>query len=238
MAYKEFDIPPVGLFKVYKRKGAHSLRLSITALGEVRVSQPTWLPYSAGVSFASTKAAWIEQNRNVDANVLTDGQRIGKQHYLQFVSVDSISSVKTRLVGSEIVLSLPIGVSSLDVGSQVAAQKASERALKKECGDLLEPRLNDLAVEFEFSYETLGYKKLKGRWGSCSNRRHITLNIFLLELPWQLIDYVLVHELVHTKHLNHSADFWAEFERCLPDARKLRKEIHKYQPKIGASLQS
>lgn len=235
MAYKEFALPVLGNFKVYKRKGAHSLRLSITVLGEVRVSQPVWLPYSAGVNFAQTKAAWIIENRRVQSSALIDGQRVGKLHYLQFAYSPEAHLIKTRIVGADIIITLPVGHDSASKEAQEAAQKASERALKKECPELLGGRLNDLAVQFGFSYETLSYKKLKGRWGSCSNRRHITLNIFLLELPWHLIDYVLVHELVHTKHLNHSSEFWLEFERCISTAKQLRKEIHRYQPKIGAS---
>jgi hypothetical protein len=53
-----------------------------------------------------------------------------------------------------------------------------------------------------------------------------------MQLPWHLIDYVLLHELVHTKHLHHGKDFWDEFKIALPEARKLQKEMHGYKPQV------
>lgn len=232
MAYKQFNTPETGDFTVYKRKGTRSLRLSITGKGEVRVSQPTWLPYSAGVEFAAGKAAWIAQHRPTKKALIEDGQSIGKQHYIRFTPYIG-DKPKTRVQDQEIVIYIP-QISAYDEPAvQSAAQKAAERALKKECEDLLFDRLRELAVEHGFMYKTVSAKKLSGRWGSCSNQKHITLNIFLLELPWPLIDYVLLHELVHTKHLHHGSDFWAEFEQCQPGAKQLRKQIRTHQPIIG-----
>ena len=90
--------------------------------------------------------------------------------------------------------------------------------------------LQQLADQYGFAYNSVSMKQLKARWGSCSHKRDITLNIFLMQLPWQLIDYVLVHELVHTKVLHHGQDFWTSFAACLPDAKKRRSELRAYHP--------
>lgn len=233
MAYKQFTSPHFGEFTVYKRKGARSLRLSITGKGQVRVSQPTWLPFTAGVEFAAGKAAWIAQHRSTTAKPnLYDGQRIGKDYYLRFITADT-NAIKTRLLGNEAIVYVPATINEDAAAAQQAAAKVAERALKKECEILLFARLRELAAEHDFTYKTVSAKKLSGRWGSCSNQQHITLNIFLLELPWQLIDYVLLHELVHTRHLHHGTDFWATFEYCEPNAKQLRKQIRTHQPAIG-----
>jgi len=72
----------------------------------------------------------------------------------------------------------------------------------------LEPWLKQLSLETNLYYKKLQIRKQKTRWGSCSNRLTISLNYKLLFLPRQLARYVLLHELAHTRHLNHSKQFW------------------------------
>ena len=90
-------------------------------------------------------------------------------------------------------------------------------------------RLNYFAEKYNFSYNRAVFRRQKTKWGSCSGRNNINLNINLVTLPEQLQDYVLLHELVHTKHKNHGREFWAEMDRLVGDARKLRKEMRKYR---------
>src|SRR5262249_1610025 len=115
----------------------------------------------------------------------------------------------------------------------LAAKSAAERALRQEAEKLLPLRLSDLAKKHGFKYQSVKIKKMTSRWGSCSAHRLITLNFYLMQLPWPLIDHVLIHELVHTKHLNHSGAFWMEFESIYPGAKKARKQIHNYRPVIN-----
>jgi predicted metal-dependent hydrolase len=91
-------------------------------------------------------------------------------------------------------------------------------------------RLNYFAEKYNFSYNRAAFRRQKTRWGSCSGRNNINLNIKIAALPEQLQDYVLLHELVHTKHKNHGREFWRELDRLTGDARKLRKEMRKYPP--------
>ena len=71
-------------------------------------------------------------------------------------------------------------------------------------------------------------KKQKTRWGSCSEKKNINLNINLVRVPEELMDYAITHELVHTKELNHSAQFWALLEKFIKNARDLDRELKKY----------
>jgi hypothetical protein len=89
-------------------------------------------------------------------------------------------------------------------------------------------RLNYFAQKYNFSYNRAAFRRQKTRWGSCSGRNNINLNIKIAALPEQLQDYVLLHELVHTKHKNHGKGFWAEMDKLTGDAKKLRKEMKKY----------
>ena len=102
-------------------------------------------------------------------------------------------------------------------------------------GGVLSARLNQLAGKYGFTYNRLFIRNQKTRWGTCSSRNNISLNINLLRLPQELQDYVMLHELAHTRHKNHSRDFWAEMDRLarrgglVGDAKKLRKQMRSYK---------
>lgn len=97
----------------------------------------------------------------------------------------------------------------------------------------LAARLAELATEFGFSYNRVTIRNQKTRWGSCSARNNINLNIKLALLPDELRDLVLVHELVHTGIKNHSKAFWQKLASIYPDARKLDHRINR----LGGLLQ-
>ena len=94
---------------------------------------------------------------------------------------------------------------------------------------LLFNRLEQLARIHGFSYNRVFIKNQKTRWGSCSNKNNINLNINLVRLPQELIDYTLLHELVHTRIKNHSPKFWDQMDALLGDARKIDKKLSAYE---------
>jgi predicted metal-dependent hydrolase len=102
-------------------------------------------------------------------------------------------------------------------------------------GSVLSARLNQLAGKYGFTYNRLFIRNQRTRWGTCSSRNNISLNINLLKLPQELQDYVMLHELAHTKHKNHSREFWAEMDKLarrgglVGDAKKLRKQMRNYK---------
>ena len=234
MATKQVVIPQIGQVTIYKRRGNRSLRLSIGAGGEVRVSMPVWLPYRAGEQFAASKAPWIAAQRTeAQPALLQHGQAIGKAHRLHFEQAALATKVQARLAPNEVRVRFPLLASPHEPAVQRAAQRASIRALRKEAEALLPQRLQTLAQQTGFTYADVAVKQLKSRWGSCSSSKEITLNLFLMQLPWHLIDYVLVHELVHTKVMRHGTPFWREFESHVPHAKRLRREIGNYQPVLS-----
>jgi len=74
----------------------------------------------------------------------------------------------------------------------------------------------------------LNYRKTKRQWGSCSYKNAISLNTFLVMLPSYLIDYIIVHELSHIVHKNHSKEFWSFVEKFIPEYKKYKKELKLY----------
>lgn len=233
MATKQVLIPDIGPVTLYKRRSNRSLRLSIGSTGEIRVSLPYWLPYRAGEQFARSKATWIREHRGAPEQGLRHGIAIGKAHRLYLVPDEATATITSRVAANQVQVRFPAHLTFDHPIVQDTAQKASIRALRKEAEVLLPQRLEALASQTGFRYSSVGVKQLKSRWGSCNTKQEIVLNLFLMQLPWHLIDYVLVHELTHTKIMQHGAPFWREMERHLPNARALRKQMAQYQPKLS-----
>ena len=102
-------------------------------------------------------------------------------------------------------------------------------AIKHCAGIMLPPRLEALAKKHGFRSSRCSVRNVQSRWGSCTSRGSINLNIHLVLLPDRLIDYVLLHELCHTVEMNHSDRFWALMDKCTaPEkAKALRAELKK-----------
>lgn len=92
----------------------------------------------------------------------------------------------------------------------------------------LTDRLNELSVKYGFTYNNVRIRNQKSRWGSCSAQNNINLNIKLILLPPHLVDYVILHELVHTNIKNHSREFWSTLNIYVDDAKTLNKELKHY----------
>jgi len=89
-------------------------------------------------------------------------------------------------------------------------------------------RLNELAEWYGFTYNRIFIRNQRTRWGSCSLKNNISLNIKLALLPHELMDYVILHELVHTRLKNHSQDFWSELNALVGDAKKMSSRLKEY----------
>jgi predicted metal-dependent hydrolase len=96
---------------------------------------------------------------------------------------------------------------------------------RSEARKKLVSRLNELSDQHGFSYNKVFMRNQKTRWGSCSAKNNISLNMKLVRLPDEMIDYVLLHELVHTRIKNHTNEFWTELNRLVGDAKKIDKRL-------------
>ena len=103
--------------------------------------------------------------------------------------------------------------------------KAYLEALKIEAKNYLVQRLDFIAKKFDFKYNKISLRNQRTRFGSCSYQNNISLNINLMKYDFDVIDYVLIHELCHTKVKNHSKNFWIEVEKYCPNYKELRKKL-------------
>jgi predicted metal-dependent hydrolase len=106
-----------------------------------------------------------------------------------------------------------------------AARVQLRRWLKGAAEKRLAPRLLQLAAELKYSVSRVSIRSQRTRWGSCSTRGTVSLNCSLVFLRPDVVRYLFIHELAHTKHMNHSASFWRLVEKLEPDYRRLDREL-------------
>ncbi len=104
----------------------------------------------------------------------------------------------------------------------------SEPIDRKSAREIIVKRLNELSRRHNLPYNKVFVKNQKTRWGSCSMKDNINLNVNLARLPRELMDYALMHELVHTLIKNQGPSYWEALEQYLPDARQLDRQLNRY----------
>ena len=97
--------------------------------------------------------------------------------------------------------------------------------LKRAAYERLAPRLLQLADDLNYSVARVSIRCQRTRWGSCSTRGTVSLNCSLLFLTLEVVHYLFIHELAHTKHMNHSTNFWRLVEEIEPDYRRLDRDL-------------
>lgn len=205
--------------------------MSVDSNQTTKVTIPAWAPYSVGLNFAIKRGGWIrEQKGKNKSSLIQNKDLIGKSFRVVFVHNPDLTTTRTRINNNQIIISSNQDEDSPEV--QAKAVSAAEKALRQEADKLLPQRLDHLASTHGFSYQSVKVRKLTSRWGSCSTKKDISLSIYLMQLPWNLIDYVLIHELMHTRHMHHGPIFWSDMTRIIPKTKELRKIINTHQPRI------
>jgi predicted metal-dependent hydrolase len=113
--------------------------------------------------------------------------------------------------------------------AQASRHKGPVETLEQSCRRIV-GRLGELSAQHGLPYSGVTFRHQKTRWGSCNRNNRLSLNLGLALLPPELLDYVLLHELLHTRIKNHSKPFWAELVRLMPDARARAVELRNHRP--------
>ena len=195
--------------------------------------------------FVVKKSAWIVKHleklkaKKIEKKIVT-GSRIyymGKSYYLeiQMESEALASNTKARLkpsvpscsglkfTHSKFVIKAQKGVTQEELAWII------DRFYKQKAIEKISPLVEKWSKEMSLTPNYVGYRKAKTRWGSCSFRDRISFNYHLMRLPMHLVEYVVVHELAHIKHKNHSRDFWSFVEKYLPDYKLRESKIKVFE---------
>ena len=127
----------------------------------------------------------------------------------------NLNSVYTTLQGGILRIAFPQNTNLSEPEIQKFIKTAIEAACRAEAKRVLPLRVRELACLHGFSVLDVKINKSRSRWGSCSSRKNINLSFFCMMLPAELIDLVILHELCHTKEMNHGKEFWALLDRVI-----------------------
>ena len=218
---------------VRRSKLARSVKISIGPNGKFRASIPFYAP-----DFSVKRL--VQQNRSElremldernSKNLYQNNQQIGKSHTLIFKN-STLDKIKISTEAQCVVVNIPSSSDPKSIEVQSEIRDYVGKILRKQAKAYLPRRLDFLAQKYDFTYEKIKITHASSRWGSCSSSGTISLNIGLMNLPHELIDYVLIHELCHTRQMNHSDRFWQEVEKYDPSYKNHVLEMKKYNPGI------
>lgn len=218
---------------VVKRQAlASNVSVRIGPDGRLRVSLPRYAPMFAAKTLIASSRQQIRKlvSEHQEQFSYTEDQQIGKSHHLRIERYGETPEVK--ITGTHIIATIPTDVAIQSPSIQQLIRNKVVIALRKEAKAYLPRRLEYLAQEYGFSYKQIKLSHASSRWGSCSSQGTISLNIALMNLPFELLDYVLIHELSHTRHMDHSAKFWREVDAIDPECKRHRNALKNYTPHI------
>lgn len=221
--------------KITLRRSAKAthVRIRVGPDGRLRASLPLYAPAFLVKRLLKNSREQLREmlHEQRDETIYNHGMQIGKSHTL-IVRPSSGRRADAKRHGQQIIVSLPESL-GLDHPQVVrVVRDAVIEALRIEARSYLPKRLSYLATMYGFSYDRVRFSHASGRWGSCSTNGTISLNIALMKLPFELIDYVIIHELSHTEEMNHSQNFWKLVEAGDPHYLSHRRALKKESPSI------
>ncbi|MEN8192545.1 MAG: SprT family zinc-dependent metalloprotease [Bacteroidota bacterium] len=231
---RNIHLHDIGEVLFRKSKRAKKINISIKPFEGIVVSFPYYVSYKVAEEVALSKKEWIKKSigkiKNYESKkvVYDETTDFTTRKYRLEIQKKGNGEVSVVVRNGKISVKYPspIDIKSDDVQSSI--RKGIERALQKEAKEYLPLRVDHLSKKFGLDYHQVFCKNLKSRWGSCSVRNNINLNIHLMRLPDELIDYVILHELCHTVHKNHSKRYWNKLESILPKAKYVDKKLRDY----------
>ncbi len=222
-----------GKITIRRSAAATQVRVRVAPDGTLRASLPLHAPTMLVKYLLKTSR---EELRKILATAKPEynyenGMQIGKSHTL-VIQISDNQPFSVTHHGQQII----IKTSSTDLFTRADISRkirdAIISALRVEAKSYLPKRLSFLAEKHNYNYLKVRFSHASGRWGSCSSNGTISLNIALMKLPFELIDYVLIHELTHTRQMNHSSAFWALVGTADQNYKNHRRALKSQNPSI------
>lgn len=114
---------------------------------------------------------------------------------------------------------------NVDVSNINNISKCYDKFYKEYARSYITPRTEYYSKIMKLNYSNIKFRKMRSRWGSCSSRGVITFNTELIKIDKRLIDFIVVHELAHLAHMNHSKKFHSLVDEYVPNAKALNQEL-------------
>lgn len=174
------------------------------------------------------KAKWILDKLDLVSSInegeIVTGSRIqylGKKYYIALILDPLSAKITIDFTESKFKITLPD-----HLNTQENLQQAFENYFRIKAQEKIEPILKKKSKATGLEYNTVKFMKLEKRWGSCTASNTIIINFQAIKLPYSLIEYLVVHELVHTKIKSHSKEFWAELSKHISNWKELDAKMY------------
>jgi predicted metal-dependent hydrolase len=227
-----YNHPSLGEITIARNPRARRISISIRPGGKLRLSFPRGVSVSEGLRFLDSKLEWVAAARerlHTKAPSTTILPPYSTRHHRLVLRAAAIDRIRVRIANGIILITHPAGLPAESEHMQNAIKRGIEEAWRIEARELLPRRVAQLAREHGFRHGEVAIRNTVSKWGSCSAHNDLSLSLHLMRLPDHLIDYIILHELCHTVHHNHSAAFHNLLGRHT-DGRHLamRKELRGY----------
>lgn len=224
------DWPPAYTVKRHPR--ARGVKLTFTRERGLRITLPTRYSLKHIPSILEENKAWILKHTNLQIKKPTV-EKTDAIHLLAFEKRWSVHYFQTNKSLRIRQFSYDGIILSGDIQDTNLCRDKLKNWLKKQAKLLLIPYFKNLASEMQMSYSDITIRSQSTLWGSCSQDKSIRLNYKLLFLPEKLMRHIMIHELCHTKEMNHSEKFWqwvAHFDPDWAHHKKVMKKADQYMP--------
>lgn len=217
-----------------KSKRATRLNISIKPFRGIRVAIPYGVSFKQAESLFHNKIDWIKEKLKIVENVEKQrpvfgiSGKIETNHHVINIINNGVDNLKIDQDEKHISLFLPAGTEINNSQIQRTIRSLLIKIYRVEAKYYLPPRVARLAQKHHFNYNKVYIKFQKTLWGSCSGKLNINLNLNLMRLKSKLRDYVILHELLHTRIRNHSEKFWSELSKYVANPRQKDACLNKY----------
>jgi len=215
--------------KIHPR--SRSIKIRIEQNGEIVVTTPRFIPKWSINAVVKKSDPWIQrqflkikQQKNFGETPHTI-KLFGKKYHKK-IHLQTNQPIGVKIVGDELSIN-PIEDSDKKISSEI------NRFLKSTAQRYILPRTKQLATKMKIKFNRILLKQQKTRWGSCSNQGNLNFNWRLVHCPVKIIDYVIIHELAHRKHMNHSLAFWDLVKKYDPEYLKHRGWLKRHGLTLG-----
>jgi predicted metal-dependent hydrolase len=202
-----------------KRRNSKNIRMYVNHQGIVKVSLPYYTPYIFAKNFINSNLDWIEQKLNLFKLHKSTYYYLGKNIRLIKKVRANIQSFNYIANGTELIIETKNDLLTKD--------ELYTEFLREKASDYIPKRVEEIANKYGFEYNSVKIKNLTSRWGSCSVKKNLSFNLKLMYFNYNVIDYVIVHELCHLKEMNHSIRFWKLVKDIIPEYKEYKQELKK-----------
>ncbi|MGA7044086.1 MAG: SprT family zinc-dependent metalloprotease, partial [Nitrososphaeraceae archaeon] len=180
------------------------------------------------VSFINSKKNWILKTAEYYGKFIDDyGQTNVNKDSIYFLGTKyKLQIIKDKI--SSIIISEGLKIVTLHVLDKRKYKEDIKKWYKNQTAKIVSERLTILNCRLNLQYNKVLIRNQRSRWGSCSKKRNLNFNLFLAAFPPEVIDYVIIHELLHLKELNHSKKFWELVNAIDPHYKNHRELLHRY----------